>query len=334
MPGTYDITASLEGYAAVTIEDVFVESEVTTSNIDFTLEVAAAPANFAVEVLGFNDVYLSWDTPATIAVRGTTGKAGSKANSRRTNNLRSVLEGFNVYKEGELLAMITDPGTTSFDDLALDAGEYEYCVSAVYDVGESTPTDEVIAIVFLETPTNVTAVTSGTGIVVSWVEPMENRELGTFNVYRDSELIADNITETSYLDENVPTGNYTYNITAVYDGGWESEFSEPAIINHTDAANNLIPTATELVGNFPNPFNPVTNISFSMEFTGHVTLEIYNIRGEKVKTLVNEELEPGYYSKLWNGKSDNDKSAASGIYFYKMKAGVRYSSTRKMILLK
>jgi len=336
MPGTYSVTASLDGYATVTINDVIVESELVTDNIDFTLEVAAMPENLVAEVIDFNDVNLSWDTPTTSIsdIADKKKQPNSRISSSVIDNSRSILEGFNVYKDDELLTEITDPGATSYDDIALDAGDYEYCITAVYDVGESSPCDVVVANVYLEVPTNITAIASGSNIVVSWIEPMENRELASYNIYRNSELIAESVTETSYQDENVPTGSYTYNITALYDGGWESEFSDPATINHTDSPDNLIPIATELTGNYPNPFNPVTNISFAIESADNVSIEIFNIRGEKVKTLVNDHLEPGYYSRTWNGNTDNQKPASSGIYFYKMRAGGRYTSTRKMILLK
>ncbi len=85
--------------------------------------------------------------------------------------------------------------------------------------------------------------------------------------------------------------------------------------------------------NYPNPFNPVTNIAFSLSEAGFVTLEIYNIKGQKVKSLVNEKLDAGAHQVLWNGKEESGKSASSGVYFYKIKAG-NFEQTKKMILLK
>ncbi len=87
--------------------------------------------------------------------------------------------------------------------------------------------------------------------------------------------------------------------------------------------------------NFPNPFNPSTTISFSLtaKDAKNTKLEIYNLKGQKVKTLVNEELSAGKHSVVWNGTDDSDKSVSSGIYFYKMRAG-SYTSTKKMILMK
>ena len=86
--------------------------------------------------------------------------------------------------------------------------------------------------------------------------------------------------------------------------------------------------------NFPNPFNPITTISFSVTQTlSFVTLDIYNIKGQKVKKLVNEVLPAGEHSVFWHGKDSNGKRVSSGIYFYKLKAG-DFQKVRKMILLK
>jgi len=89
-----------------------------------------------------------------------------------------------------------------------------------------------------------------------------------------------------------------------------------------------------LNGNYPNPFNPNTTISFTTtELTENTELVIYNMKGQRVKQLVNETLPAGEHSVIWNGKNENNKNVSSGIYFYKMKAG-KYEQTRKMILMK
>jgi flagellar hook assembly protein FlgD len=101
----------------------------------------------------------------------------------------------------------------------------------------------------------------------------------------------------------------------------------------SDVNNNTIGITTALTGNYPNPFNPVTNIAYSIQEAGNVTLEVYNLRGQLVKTLVNDVRESGDHTATWTGKDDSGKSVASGVYFYKMKAS-NYTSTKKMILMK
>ncbi len=96
---------------------------------------------------------------------------------------------------------------------------------------------------------------------------------------------------------------------------------------------NLIPKVSKLYQNYPNPFNPTTTINYSLKVNSKVSLNIYNIKGQKVKTLVDETLESGNHTVIWNGKDDNNKSVSSGIYFYKMKT-YNHEQTKKMILIK
>ncbi|NQV18847.1 MAG: T9SS type A sorting domain-containing protein [Armatimonadetes bacterium] len=96
-----------------------------------------------------------------------------------------------------------------------------------------------------------------------------------------------------------------------------------------------VPTITKLNGNYPNPFNPETTISFSLKELSHVSLEIYNIRGQKVKTLIDDELEAKYHAVVWNGRDDSDRAVSSGVYFYKFKTkSGDYTSYKKMLLMK
>jgi len=87
--------------------------------------------------------------------------------------------------------------------------------------------------------------------------------------------------------------------------------------------------------NYPNPFNPTTTISFELnnETTENTELVIFNTKGQKVITLINESLGTGAHSVAWNGKDENNISVSSGIYFYKLKSG-SVSQTKKMILMK
>ncbi|MCK5051450.1 MAG: T9SS type A sorting domain-containing protein [Candidatus Cloacimonetes bacterium] len=100
-------------------------------------------------------------------------------------------------------------------------------------------------------------------------------------------------------------------------------------------SENLPQGAIQMIKNYPNPFNPTTTISFSLttENTESTELIIYNLKGQKVKTLVNEEMDAGIHQIVWNGDDENNKPVSSGIYFYKLKSGV-YTSTKKMILMK
>jgi hypothetical protein len=101
---------------------------------------------------------------------------------------------------------------------------------------------------------------------------------------------------------------------------------------------SYIPDEYALLQNYPNPFNPSTTIKYSVPEDGFVRLTIYNLLGQAVTTLVNEEISAGNYSVVWNGKDQGGLKVSSGIYLYKMQAngnnGTPYSQTKKMILLK
>lgn len=108
-----------------------------------------------------------------------------------------------------------------------------------------------------------------------------------------------------------------------------SDLQEP-VSNYVDGVS---PVQTALNGNYPNPFNPETNISFGIKEAVHVSLEIYNLKGQLVKNLVNDVKPAGNHVIVWNGKDNNGNSVSSGLYYYKMTAG-KYSSTKKMIMMK
>lgn len=96
---------------------------------------------------------------------------------------------------------------------------------------------------------------------------------------------------------------------------------------------NLIPDAVSLFQNYPNPFNPITTINYSVPKDTKVELKIYNIKGQLIKTLVNEIKPFGKYSVVWDGTDQSNHSVPSGVYLYRLKTK-NDSKIRKMILLR
>ncbi len=94
-----------------------------------------------------------------------------------------------------------------------------------------------------------------------------------------------------------------------------------------------IPGVFALHQNYPNPFNPVTTIRYDVPEQSHVTMEIYNLLGQRVATLVNGIQEPGYHAILWNGTNMNGAAMSSGMYFYHIQAG-DFRAVKKLILVK
>jgi flagellar hook assembly protein FlgD len=84
--------------------------------------------------------------------------------------------------------------------------------------------------------------------------------------------------------------------------------------------------------NYPNPFNPETTIQFDIPKASPVKIEIFNTSGQKIKTLVNANYQPGIYSIAWDGMNQNNEKVSSGVYFYHLKAK-GFKKTKKMLLI-
>jgi hypothetical protein len=112
---------------------------------------------------------------------------------------------------------------------------------------------------------------------------------------------------------------------------------EPLVLNTKGIAfevtEEILPATHSLSQNYPNPFNPLTTIEYSLQKQARVTLDVFNIVGQKVRTLVSALQPAGRYKIVWDGRDDLGKDVSSGIYFYRLKAGEFYES-KKMVILK
>ena len=153
------------------------------------------------------------------------------------------------------------------------------------------------------------------------------------------------ISGASHLEAPVEWTNFYYNLSA-YAGqeiyvGINCRSNDAFIfgvdnfdLNPSATDDPGVPAlTTELSGNYPNPFNPETTIRYSLRDAGPVSIGIYNLKGQLVKTLVHETKAAGTYNVVWTGTDQNGRAVSSGVYYYKMNAG-SYSSSRKMILVK
>ena len=100
-----------------------------------------------------------------------------------------------------------------------------------------------------------------------------------------------------------------------------------------DESNLTVPTENVLMQNYPNPFNNQTIIKYQIKEAGHVKVNIYDLLGRRVRTLVNEEQSPGYYSVHWDGINEHGHSVTSGIYFYSLNFG-EFNNVKKLLLVK
>jgi hypothetical protein len=89
----------------------------------------------------------------------------------------------------------------------------------------------------------------------------------------------------------------------------------------------------ELLGNFPNPFNPETLINFNLKKDAKISLQVFNVKGQLIRTLIDEQLTISTYNIVWNGKNDNGNTVSSGVYLYKLQANTQLE-VKKCIMLK
>jgi hypothetical protein len=119
----------------------------------------------------------------------------------------------------------------------------------------------------------------------------------------------------------------------VYSGFWNPWVVEMSPVEWEEFDFSQRPTVFALRQNYPNPFNPTTVIQYALPKSSFVKIEVYNILGQKVRTLMEEEQEPGYKMVDWDGKDDSGAEVSSGVYFYRIEAG-SFVECKKMTLLK
>jgi hypothetical protein len=105
----------------------------------------------------------------------------------------------------------------------------------------------------------------------------------------------------------------------------------PSSADDPDLAS--LPTSYDLAQNYPNPFNPSTTIEYDLPALSHVTVEILNVLGQRVRMLVDREEPAGSYTVMWDGNDDRGQPVSTGVYFYRIETD-GYLASRKMLLLK
>ena len=242
--------------------------------------------------------------------------------------------------------LLTSPDTDfSFQDTSniIDTLDYFYKIS--YICPDSTFTEffpifslkqitfEVINTnqveVYLEMRKNITY---GYGLYVSWDNiGWELADAGAITIC-DSMLIdpynyPGNYFQMEFIDLELPNpdlGHFKLSMDYLI-----------SIIIGSDINNEIIPGSTNILyQNYPNPFNPETTISFSFPKDSKVELTVYNIKDQKVKQLLSDQLPSGQHSVVWDGKDDNNKLVGSGIYLYKLNVNGKTEAVKKCLLLK
>ena len=143
----------------------------------------------------------------------------------------------------------------------------------------------------------------------------ESLEFLGYRIYRDAVCIDSLLQETTYDDIPPEVGIYDYYITAEFTMG-ESDTTNHVSVNYQGSTVpqeevNLLPDRFALHQNYPNPFNPETTIPFDLPQAGSVTINVFNVLGQKVGMVINQPVPAGFHRITWDGSQ-----LASGVYFY------------------
>ncbi len=157
----------------------------------------------------------------------------------------------------------------------------------------------------------------------------------TFNIYRNGGLYVSGIEGTTYTDVDFGLGTFCYTVTQILIDDSESGHSNEACVTIEDGAidNDLLPVSFALHQNYPNPFNPITTITYDIAEETFVNVSIYNLMGQKVRTLVSAKQIQGQYFVQWDARNDHGGALPTGVYIYRIDAG-SFTDVRKLVLMK
>lgn len=214
-------------------------------------------------------------------------------------------------------AMTASPGT--FYDSAPDSG---------YSVDNLAP----------GAPASVTAEYQSDGVTLDWADAPEE-DFQYFAIFRGLEMdfetgpgtLVHQTSDSYWVDDFPDPWSQYYKIITVDYSGNESADSAPMWASGN--AGNELPLQTRLLAAVPNPFNPSTLISFELSAAGQVRLDIYDVMGRKVKSLIDEALGSGNHQVRWDGLDDSGRAVSAGVYLYHFEMGDQ-RATRRVVLVK
>ncbi|NQV16965.1 MAG: T9SS type A sorting domain-containing protein [Armatimonadetes bacterium] len=270
------------------------------------------------------------------------------------NPLTGFLE-MRLYRDAVLIYTDTSAGIgapcTYIDASVPSSGMYFYDLITFSDFGGSSVSDSVW--VGPDVPDSVSnffgeqTAPNQLSITLTWENPTQGLHGGPFldpivgyDLERsDGTLIIIYGMSNEITDDTIVPGVWYYYLTpynSIGEGGRAR--SNDILVEITGIENDQLPMTGYQLSNFPNPFNPTTTIQFSNEQNQQneqIELEIYNIKGQKIKTLSIPQSEiSNLNSVVWNGTDENSNSVSSGIYFYQLRIGGNSKAINKLILIK
>ncbi len=186
-------------------------------------------------------------------------------------------------------------------------------------------------------------IATGGTFELSWENP-DNWNVDFSNLYYTIDggenwvEIATGVNGNSYTWNTPETASEDARVRVfVYDNqgllGFDSSDDPFTLTGQASAVENNIPLTYGLAQNFPNPFNPQTEIRFELPYPNDTRLNVYDLRGRLVKNLISDHMDAGRHSVVWMGRDNGGRHVASGVYYYQIKSG-NFSETRRMTLVK
>jgi len=245
---------------------------------------------------------------------------------------------FEVVGNADYSLEISHPGYETYNTF-LQTGTDDIDLGTIELDELAYPATEVLAVVNVE----------NTEVSITWNSPSpDERDLESYDIYRFLEinsgvpsfweLISEGSADTSFIDTDwilLEPDIYQYAVVAIYSNGIEADAAFSNVVEKLPVGvDNDLLSSNIVLANYPNPFNPRTTISFSIPQDSEVNLSIYNITGQKVKTLADDEYEKGFHKLIWDGKNSFGKEVSSGVYMYKLKVDGKTKAVKKCLMLK
>ena len=314
---------SIGNYSNISLEQFLFNEGSPNARIDngkitvATSTVPNKPSNLVALLTGSTQITLFWtdnsNNESGFKVERTLDPAGT------WNQITSVSQNITAFVNNNLA----------------EGARYYYRVRAYNSIGNSDYSNEANATTTLAAPSNLTGTEGETGILnLTWTDN-SSTETGFYLERKDGDgssfiihkILGPNL--ISFSDSNLTPGQYYAYRLKAFTGIVESNYSNEFEIVIVSINSEIeIPNKFELFQNYPNPFNPSTQISYQLPENSFVNLVVYNIIGQKVAELVNQEKTSGKYSVKFDASN-----LPSGVYIYKLQAG-EFSSVKKMLLTK
>ncbi|MCK4338938.1 MAG: T9SS type A sorting domain-containing protein, partial [Candidatus Cloacimonetes bacterium] len=330
LPGIYILTATLEGYDTFTTEIEVIANETTL--VEIILQYIEAPSAIWVELSEYYTADIFWNN-ITLSKDSLYRVFQSYTLLRKYDE-----EDWQIITEGLI-------DTTYSDSLLFEPdGDYKYGVKAIFETGQTeiTESEPFNLFRFVDIAFNLSL--SNGAAPVSIYLTMTGLDSIYSQSFSDTTDVSGvlhfaDVFMTDYSIE-INKDGYISIIDTITISVDTTEFWYVLQEQISSFTGNTIPHTYAISQNYPNPFHCGSNrvsgtkICYQLPKFSGVRIYIYNIRGEKIRSLIDEKKEPGYYEVTWNGRDDNNKTLSSGIYFYKLQVGNKVIDTKKCLILR